>query len=147
RTAEVERHLWQAAEELLPNRHVGDFNQALMELGALVCTPAAPRCGKCPLASACVARRDGLQDVISPPQQRPATKQVDEVAVTIYRGPKVLLVRRPDDAARWANMWEVPHGPRGADIPVCELAADWTGLQVRNPRELLTIRHSVTHHR
>ena len=49
------RWLWQAAEELLPARRSGAFNQALMELGALVCTPAAPRCPDCPLASRCAA--------------------------------------------------------------------------------------------
>ena len=59
-----QRWLWAAAEALLPARRVGDFNQALMELGALVCTPAAPRCGDCPLAGDCVARRLGRQESI-----------------------------------------------------------------------------------
>src|SRR5262245_25283601 len=56
--------LWQVAEALLPARRVGDFNQALMELGALVCTPATPRCDACPLAADCTARRLALQSVI-----------------------------------------------------------------------------------
>src|SRR5205814_6405367 len=53
RRGPARRWLWRAAEALLPREHVGGFNQALMELGALVCTPAAPRCGACPLAARC----------------------------------------------------------------------------------------------
>ena len=64
RSGPEQRWLWAAAESLLPSRRVGDFNQALMELGALVCTPTAPRCGECPLAADCAARRLGLQAVI-----------------------------------------------------------------------------------
>src|SRR5262249_21305074 len=58
------RWLWQAAEALLPKSRVGSFNQALMELGALVCTPTQPRCAECPLAARCAARRLGLQEAI-----------------------------------------------------------------------------------
>src|SRR5437763_3122971 len=57
----VQKWLWAKAAELLPAKRAGDFNQALMELGALVCTPAAPKCDVCPLAKECVARREGAQ--------------------------------------------------------------------------------------
>src|SRR5437870_9347790 len=60
----VRRWLWERAEELLPKRRAGDFNQAPMELGALVCTPANPDCGACPLTQACAARKAGLQAAI-----------------------------------------------------------------------------------
>ena len=62
----VQRMLWQYAESLLPTKSVGDFNQALMELGALVCTPTAPDCEKCPLRANCAAKRSGLQERIPP---------------------------------------------------------------------------------
>src|SRR5439155_24052174 len=101
--------VWQAAEAVLPRKRVGDFNQALMELGALVCTPTAPDCGHCPLAASCVANRDGLQDQIPPPKKAKAITAVTEVGVVVRDGGRVLLCRRPADAARWQNMWEVPH--------------------------------------
>ncbi len=66
-----QRWLWAAAEALLPPRRAGNFNQALMELGALVCTPAAPRCPECPLAGDCAARRLGRQESI-PARTRPS---------------------------------------------------------------------------
>ena len=60
RVGEGKAWVWSAAESVLPTKRAGDFNQALMELGALVCTPTAPQCDRCPLARQCVARREGL---------------------------------------------------------------------------------------
>src|SRR5207244_9568055 len=107
----LRRWLWRSAEELLPRKRVGEFNQALMELGALVCTPAAPRCDECPLRSRCVARATGRQEEIPARTPRPAVTEVSEAAVVVRRGEELLLVQRPA-AGRWANLWEFPHGPR-----------------------------------
>jgi A/G-specific adenine glycosylase len=139
--------LWQLAEALLPKLRVGEFNQALMELGALVCTPAAPRCGACPLAAHCVARRLGLQAEIPARPEAPATVEVREAAVVLRRGAQVLLVQRPSEG-RWANLWEFPHGPL-EDGETHEAAAtrvlrQLTGLNARPAGEILTIRHGVT---
>ena len=59
-----QRVLWQVAEEILPQKRVAHFNQALMELGSLVCTPVAPKCDECPLATVCAAKAAGLQQEI-----------------------------------------------------------------------------------
>ena len=75
RRGPAQRWLWQVAEDLLPAKRVGDFNQAMMELGALVCTPAAPRCDDCPLAADCVARRLGLQAEIPAKAPPPADRR------------------------------------------------------------------------
>ena len=109
-----QRWLWAAAEALLPPRRVGDFNQALMELGALVCTPAAPRCAECPLAADCAARRLGLQDAIPARTPPPEPMEVREAAVVVRRGERVLLLQRPAEG-RWASLWEFPHGPLARD--------------------------------
>jgi A/G-specific adenine glycosylase len=151
RRGPAQRWLWQVAEDLLPAKRVGDFNQALMELGALVCTPAAPRCGDCPLAADCVARRLGLQDTIPAKAPPPAITDVREAAVVIRRGSEVLLVRRPESANRWANLWEFPHGPLGEgeshEEAALRLARDLAGLAVALGPELLTLRHGVTRFR
>ena len=110
RQGPARRWLWQAAEEILPARDVGAFNQALMELGALVCTPAAPRCSSCPLAGRCVARQLGQQETIPARTAPPQVSRVEETAVVVRRGPTVLLVQRPQ-GGRWAGLWEFPHGP------------------------------------
>jgi A/G-specific adenine glycosylase len=144
------RWLWQVAEEILPRRRVGDFNQALMELGALVCFPAAPRCSSCPVAKLCVARQQGLQERIPPRPPSPTMIEMEEVAVVVRRGRRVLLVQRPAAASRWASMWEFPHGPASRREPRSSarvLARELTGVDVDIERPLLTLRHAVTRHR
>jgi A/G-specific adenine glycosylase len=146
----VRRWLWATAEALLPARRVGAFNQAMMELGALVCVPAAPRCTACPLEDDCMARHLGWQAVIPPRAAARAPVAVQEVAVVVRRGRHVLLVQRPGEG-RWAGLWEFPHGPLLPGEAHAEAAirvlAELTGLRVRAGPELLTLRHSVTHHR
>jgi A/G-specific adenine glycosylase len=148
REGAARRWLWEAAERLLPTRQVGEFNQALMELGALVCTPQAPDCPACPLAGRCVARQLGLQEQIPARTPPPAVTRVEESAVVIRRGEQVLLVQRPPDCTRWANLWEFPHDPlrEGEDHEQAarRLAEETTGLQIRLGPEWLTIRHGVT---
>ena len=154
RVGEGQKWVWAAAESLLPTKRVGDFNQALMELGALVCTPTSPACAKCPLALNCIANRDGLQHAIPPKKAPKVIEEVHEAAVVICDRGKVLLGRRPADAARWQNMWEVPHAEvtisrtrnrrmeeRAAAV---RIAKELTGLDVAIGDEICTIRHSVT---
>jgi A/G-specific adenine glycosylase len=142
--------LWQTAESLLPRRRIGDFNQALMELGALVCTPARPRCEVCPLKRSCIACTRSLQHEIPGRRQSPTPVTVREVAVVIRRGNRVLLVQRPL-TGRWSGMWEFPHDQVGAKetnkAAARRVAKDLVGLSVRLGREILTVRHSVTRFR
>jgi A/G-specific adenine glycosylase len=151
RRGPAQRWLWQVAEDLLPAKRIGDFNQALMELGALVCTPTAPRCGDCPLAADCVARRLGLQGEIPAKAPPPAITEVREAAVVIRRGSDVLLVQRPESASRWATLWEFPHGPldegESHEVAAVRLARALAGLDVTLGPELLTLRHGVTRYR
>src|SRR4051794_40052717 len=148
RSGEGRRWLWDTAAAILPARRAGDFNQALMELGALVCTPAAPRCGECPLAPGCIARRQGRQEEIPARAPRPATTFVRESALVVCRGQKVLLAQRPAGAGRWASLWEFPHGPlaegEAHDAGARRLAGELAGLEVCLGPELTTIRHGIT---
>ncbi|HEY7154809.1 MAG TPA: A/G-specific adenine glycosylase [Gemmataceae bacterium] len=147
RQGPARRWLWQAAEDILPQRDVGAFNQALMELGALVCTPAAPNCSACPLAARCVARQHGRQETIPARTPPPDILRVREVAIVVRRGPAVLLAQRPDNG-RWAGLWEFPHEPlldgETHEAAALRLLRERTGLHARLGPELLTIRHGVT---
>jgi A/G-specific adenine glycosylase len=147
RSGDGQRWLWETATAVLPAKRVGDFNQALMELGALVCTPTGPRCGDCPVAGECVARKRGLQEAIPPKPVRPVTVEVREVALAVRRGPRVLLAQRPPDAQRWANMWEFPHAelaPSETYEAAAERLLGRIGLAADLGPELLTVRHGVT---
>jgi A/G-specific adenine glycosylase len=141
--------LWAAATELLPRKRTGDFNQAMMELGALVCAPA-PRCRECPVRADCRAFADGTQDRIPAKAKPPATVAVREVAVVVRRGPQVLIVQRPPDAGRWANMWQFPQAElRGgeAHAAAARRLIRSVGLRVKWGAELTTVRYAVTRFR
>jgi A/G-specific adenine glycosylase len=149
-TGPVKSWLWQTAEAILPRRRAGDFNQALMELGALVCTPTAPRCEDCPLASICVACQNNLQEIIPTKPTPPKIEQVREAAVVLRNGPKVLLVRRPS-VGRWANMWEFPHHElkqkETHEQSERRLLTRVLGVRAEIGAEIMTIRHAVTRFR
>jgi A/G-specific adenine glycosylase len=146
----VREWLWMVSEALLPHRQVGDFNQALMELGALVCTPARPHCGDCPLSNQCRTFHNGLQKEIPPAPRRPTIERVREAAGLIYRNRRVLLVQRPS-RGRWANMWEFPHGPiqksEESDDALIRLARELCGLKVEVQQEMSVLKHAVTRFR
>ncbi len=150
RQTQARRWLWQAAEALLPARRVGEFNQALMELGSLVCTANAPRCGECPLARRCSAFAQGRQEQIPARTPPPAITLVRESAVVVRRAGKVLLVQRPA-TGRWSSLWEFPHRPlqegESHEQSAQQLTAELTGVQARLGPEVLTIEHGITRYR
>jgi len=113
RAARVRRLLWDAAGTLLDPRHAGDFNQALMELGATLCAPVHPDCPRCPWRGDCRARREGRQAELPSPSPRPRTRAVQAAAVACGRGGKWLLVRR--SGRLLGGMWELPGDGQGND--------------------------------
>ncbi|MCE9548379.1 MAG: A/G-specific adenine glycosylase, partial [Planctomycetia bacterium] len=144
--------LWRFAAAILPQRHAGEFNQALMELGSLVCLPRAPRCNECPLRSLCPTAAAGLQEVIPPRQTKAAPTEVSEAAVVVRRRGRVLMLRR-DGAERWSGLWDFPRFPLAAvnDAAVRrELAGkvlEMCDVKIAAAEPLTTIRHSVTRYR
>jgi A/G-specific adenine glycosylase len=99
--------LWSIAAALVPLREPGAFNQALMELGARVCTPRAPRCSVCPLRRRCDARARGNPERYPTVARRSRARRVEWAAAVVRRGPRVLLVRRPQRGLL-GGMWDLP---------------------------------------
>ncbi|GMU23879.1 MAG: A/G-specific adenine glycosylase [Phycisphaerae bacterium] len=99
--------LWETAEALLPRARCGDFNQALMELGATVCSPKAPNCLLCPLQGICRAALEDLTDRIPPPVRRSKVKPVQVLVAAIEWNGRLLFVQRPSEGL-WAGLWELP---------------------------------------
>jgi A/G-specific adenine glycosylase len=111
---EREARLWALAGELVPARAPGDWNQALMELGATVCVPSRPLCLVCPVSSWCLALRHGRVDEL-PPARKPAPRKRLELAVAVaQRRGAVLLARRPEGGL-FGGLWELPSTEAGAD--------------------------------
>jgi A/G-specific adenine glycosylase len=151
-SAAGQRLLWHVAERLVPRSNVAHFNQALMELGSLVCTPSAPDCDECPLATLCAARAAGLQHDIPPP--KPPKKYMDlrEAAVIVRKNGRVLM-RQCARGERWAGLWDFPRfellseGPLFAREEIISKLREQTGVTCA-PRALVkTIKHGVTRFR
>ncbi|MGE0605830.1 MAG: A/G-specific adenine glycosylase [Pirellulales bacterium] len=141
--------LWQAAQAILPPRQPGELNQALMELGALVCTPTAPDCPRCPVAALCAARVAGVQLLIPPPKPQPAITALREAAVVVRRRNRVLLVRR-GQAGRWAGLWDFPRFELQAASPP-EIAVELqhkvralAAVEIALGETFATLKHGVT---
>jgi A/G-specific adenine glycosylase len=128
----------------------GDFNQALMELGALVCKPVCPVCGACPLRRNCHARHTGRQAKlpVKPARKAAVIRHVAAVRIRDQRG-RMLLVRRPDQGLL-AGLWELPGGEvdgRPAPAVVANLILTQTGLRIDTPQPVGELRHAFTHFR
>ncbi|MCC6214336.1 MAG: A/G-specific adenine glycosylase [Polyangiaceae bacterium] len=126
------------------------LNQALMELGATLCTPRGPRCGECPARSGCVARASGRTAELPRPAARPAPILVHAVAALARRGSRVLVGRLGADAPRWAGLWTFPTAevrPNEAPATAVERAALACGARVAGVRRVASLEHTVTRHR
>src|SRR5262249_54442354 len=105
--ATTRERLWDAAMRIVPARGAGDFNQALIELRALVCTPRGAACLVCPLSRLCEARRLGLQDALPFTTPKPAPEAVKEACAVVVRNGQLLIVQR-GVGGLWAQFWEFP---------------------------------------
>ena len=136
------------AEELLDRERPGDWNQALMELGATVCTPRKPGCDACPLRAHCRARALGLVDELPEGRARRAPVDVKVAAALVERDGRVLLVRRPEGRLL-GGMWEVPQTSlESQGLP--DLAAELEerhGLRVVPGALAVRARHAITFRR
>jgi A/G-specific adenine glycosylase len=140
--------IWEIAAGLVPDKHPGRFNQALMDLGSLVCTPERPLCATCPLAACCVAKRTNRVNEIPAKSARPAAKLVHETAVVMRRAGRVLVVQR-GPGEWWEGLWDFPRvsGAARAAARGIEQSAVLCGYACGKTSRLATIRHTVTHHR
>jgi len=146
RTAAGARRLWALAAALVPMRHPGDWNQALMELGATVCLPREPRCGACPVAKSCRARALGRPEAYPPAVSRRATERVRRAVALIERRGRVLVEQR--HGALLAGLWEPPgvelaNGASAQTAVAAKLAALGIGATLSDSGR--RVRHAITH--
>ncbi|MBN1507978.1 MAG: A/G-specific adenine glycosylase [Sedimentisphaerales bacterium] len=146
----VRKTLWSLADDLVPTNMPGLFNQALMEIGAEVCTPRKPRCEDCPLSRACQARRHGEQATL--PQRRvkkPLPSHTVVVGV-IYKAGRILIDKRKPDGLL-GGLWEFPGGKRepGESLQAAlrREVREELAITVRIQRPLAIVDHAYSHFR
>ncbi len=147
RSTVVEKELWRRAEELTPEDRPHDYAQAIMDLGATVCTPRSPSCGDCPLEGLCQARARGLENVLPERRSRKTPPTRVQVALLLERDGRILLQRRPYEGLL-GGLWEFPCAPAEARNPsaAAERLLDELGLAGRL-RSAGQIAHAYSHFR
>jgi A/G-specific adenine glycosylase len=148
KSAPVQRRLWEEAAALVDGPDPGALNQALMELGATVCTPRAPRCPACPLRKHCAAHREGRTESLPVRSKRAGQRPVRAVAGWILRRGRALVVRRPEHGLM-GGMWDLPGGEVATD-ETCEAALhralrEKVGLAIGRAALVGEVEHVFTH--
>jgi len=154
RSCSGQKSLWHFAEKILPRKSVGEFNQALIDLGATVCTDSTPDCKHCPLKRDCRAFQNGTQNEIPRRAKREKVISVHEATFVVRKKGKVLLEQQPKNGW-WAGLWDFPRLKIGGKMTKhvsCDrkLIADFatrTGIEIDTVEPLIRIRHSVTKYR
>jgi len=150
RTGAMQRGLWSLAETLIPAGRARDFNQAMMELGAVVCSPNAPACGACPAADLCEANRLGQQLCLPQMPRRKRVPHYDVAVGLVWRRGRLLIAKRPPEAML-GGLWELPGGKREGSEPLEETVRrelrEELGLDVAVGRRLVRVGHAYSHFR
>jgi A/G-specific adenine glycosylase len=133
----------------IPHKKPGLFNQAMMELGALLCRPRSPLCLLCPLSAFCKAYEAGEQEVIPSPKKRNST-EIEAVVGIIRKDGKYLIQKRPSSGLL-ADLWEFPGGKRKPGETLKQAVRrelrEELGVEVAAARPLITVRHAYTRFR
>ncbi len=140
---EAERAFWSEAEALVPGERPGDLNQALMELGATVCTKSTPRCGECPLAKRCVARIEERVDVLPVAKKRRAPKRVETIAVLAVDDAGAIYLER-GERALFGGLYGLPMREGGSRRDALELLAE-RSIEAKLARTFARVEHVLTH--
>ena len=149
--APLKNELWAIARALLPAGRAAEFNQALMELGALCCTVRSPDCGECPVRGYCQARRENQTERFPESARRRAPTSLTHIAALVRRRGRVLVVQVPPETPRWAGLWRFPTvelSDGDTEGAAAERAlAEATGLPGRDAGPVFDLVHHVTRYR
>lgn len=153
-SAAATERLWEVAQGWLdaaPARsrgRAGDFNQALMELGATICAPRRPRCGECPVRASCAAAAAGVQEQLPVRVPKAAPRAVEAYAAAIRRGGRYLFVRRAPRGLL-GGLWQLPavevNGAAIAHDALAAVVQERLGLRISLGTRVASVRHQFTH--
>lgn len=147
---ETEARLWREAQALLAPRAAGDFNQAMMELGATVCLPRTPRCEACPLAEACRAAMQGIAAALPAKRRRQRAPVRRFAVVAARRGTRLLVARRPPRGLL-GGLWGLPTAAltdgESAEAAAARMVREELRVRAVRLEEIGDVEHVFTHFR
>lgn len=143
----TQRSLWERAQALVVGERPGDFNQAMMELGALVCSVKQPQCEVCPARTMCVAREQGMTQQLPCIPRKAPPRRMSLVAVVARRGERVAMLR--SDEELFGGLYGLPTAERDDDAAAAAAGAlQRAGVQARlNPAPIGEVQHVLSHRR
>lgn len=140
---QVLQKLWEIAEQLTPQKQVGPYNQAMMDLGATLCTRSKPQCERCPLATTCLARQQGVQTQFPTPKPKQVLPERSVTMLMICNKRHVLLQRRAPTGI-WGGLWSFPE-LTDSDDQVQAWVKAHLNLEVSAVEHWEVLRHTFTH--
>ncbi len=139
----VELQLWQHAEAHTPPRHCAEYTQAIMDLGATVCTRKRPRCEACPVNADCQAYLRGGQENFPEPRPRKTLPRRKTVMLVIRNGAGEVLLQKRPPAGIWGGLWSFPECPDSDTVAAC--CSDKLGIRFDRGQRGKMLRHSFSH--
>ena len=139
--------VWEASESLVRAcKDAGDLNQALIELGATICTPRNPSCDECPVRTRCMARKLGRQTEFPEKKKRSARSEIAVTALVLLKHDRTVLLKQQPDTGLFANLWCLPmlEGKLDEDAIVDEASRKY-GLELEHVSIEGEIKHVLTH--
>lgn len=149
--AREQKQLQKIAASMVPVKHPGDFNQALMDLGATICKPKNPECFRCPVAGLCQARLHDLQNVLPITVKTPAIPHRQAAAAVIRNSKDMLLVVQRPASGLLASLWKLPGGfiqeDENAENSLRQSVKKELAISIRPGKHLASVNHAYTHFR
>jgi A/G-specific adenine glycosylase len=146
KTGENHQKTWDIAQSLISTKRPGDFNQALMELGATLCLSEQPQCLLCPLYAYCEGAQRGIQHELPEMPKAQETVAVPMAAFLLEKKGKVLVKKRAENEKWLKGMWEFPSA-EGKDLEEARLKLEKTYLVRIQPKPFKEVKHQITHHK
>ncbi len=144
----VKNKLWELADMLVHTKHPGDFNEAMMELGAMVCTPSNPLCSSCPLMKTCEAFKHNEQESLPFKQKQARLPHYTIVVGVVYKDGKILIDKRKQNALL-GGLWEFPGGKKRKDesfkAAVTREVKEETGIHIKVGKRQCIVKHTYSH--
>jgi A/G-specific adenine glycosylase len=146
-----QKQLQKLAALLIPLKHPGDFNQALMDLGATICKAKNPDCSRCPAANLCQARHHNLQNVLPTIGKARAIPHRQAVSAVIRNSKGMLLVVQRPTSGLLASLWKLPGGfiksDEDTEKSLRDSVKEELGISIRPGKHLASVNHTYTHFR
>ncbi|MBN1127175.1 MAG: A/G-specific adenine glycosylase [Sedimentisphaerales bacterium] len=146
--AEVHEKLWKLARRLIPKGQAGDLNQALMELGAMVCLPKNPQCLTCPVQKYCVALRNQKQNALPIRQKKKPLPRYTIAVGVVWKNGRILIDRRPANGML-GGLWEFPGGKKKKNESLIQTVQRETleevGIHIEVQKKITTVHHAYSH--